>query len=318
LEKEARTDSLAQVTSPLTGSPAVTELTEIPTARLQRFYRDELGVDIDRFVDGLEHISLYRCDQTSYEFYWPPSLAGDRSFYDALSQQAWYYDPDRWEHQRAVEWLTGCASVLDVGCGSGAFLARIRERQPACRELGLELSPKAAAAARADGVNVQLRSLEQHVAENPGRFDAVTAFQVLEHVPDPRFFLESLVAAVRTDGLIVIGVPNNDGYIGEIQNLLSYGLNLPPHHMGLWRPTALEQLQTLFPVGLERLELEPLDRASRDRLAYGRLARALGDGKLAALAWRLHAHNVYSTLRARSLETAPGHTMLVAYRRRHQ
>jgi len=41
-----------EVTSPLTGSPDVTRLDDIPLASIQRFYQGHLGVDIDRFFTG--------------------------------------------------------------------------------------------------------------------------------------------------------------------------------------------------------------------------------------------------------------------------
>ena len=304
------------VASPLTGTPDVTHLEDIPLARLQRFYRGHLGVDIDRFLIGLETVQRYRCDETGFEFYWPLSTVGDDAFYDALSVHDWYYDENRWEHRVAVEWLNQADNVLDVGCGSGSFLAKARERWPACSGLGLELSNEAAGAARAQGLDVVVRSLEEHNSRRPGQFDVVTAFQVLEHVPAPRPFLDALVEAVRPGGLIVIGVPDNDGYLAETKGLLSYPLNMPPHHMGLWRASSLTNLRRLFPMDLVQIEKEPLDASSLERLAVARISRTLGDGLLAGAAWRLGLHKLYAGLKRDALLQVSGHTVLALFRRR--
>ena len=304
-----------QVRSPLTGSDRVRVVTRHPVERLRRFYMGHLGVDVERFLDGLDDVVQYRCEDTGLEFYSPPSLAGDDAFYDSISRHAWYYDPDRWEHRTAVEWLGPTDRVLDVGCGSGAFLEQIREHHPGCSAEGIELSPKAAALAVARGLQVTVRSLDDLIADEPGGFDVVTSFQVLEHVPDPAGFLGGLVAALRPGGTLIIGVPNNDGYVGLTDNLLSYPLNMPPHHMGMWREGSLKALTGLFPLEHVRTACEPIDANSRSRLAYSRVARAFGDGKLAGLAWRLRLHTLYEKMKRHELSTVAGHTILVAYRR---
>jgi SAM-dependent methyltransferase len=300
----------------MTGSLQVEVTERIPVVRLQRFYRDHLGIDIDRFVEGLQEIRLYRCLSTGYEFYWPPSTAGDAAFYDSLSRHPWYYNPQRWEHNVASEWIGDAPSVLDVGCGSGSFLDLVRRTGPDRETLGLELSPRAVASARQQGLPVELRSLADHVEANPGAFAVVTAFQVLEHIPEPRPFIEGLLAAVAPGGPLIVGVPDNDGYLRETTRLLSYPLNMPPHHMGLWREGSLRRLPLTFELDIERLAREPLDRASLDRLAFARVANAVGGGKLAGLAWRAGVHRVYATLRRTALERTTGHTIRVAYRRR--
>lgn len=308
-------ESSPAVLSPLTGSNRVTLVARHPVRRLRHFYQETLGVDIERFIVGMDEVPQYRCDETGLEFYAPGSLAGDDAFYDAISEHEWYYDPDRWEHRTAADWVDGASRVLDVGCGSGAFLKLLAEKHPECTVEGIELNPQAVADAQAQGLSVRLQSLDDLVAERPGAFDVVASFQVLEHVPDAGDFLRGLIQATRPGGTLIIGVPNNDGYVGLTDNLLSWPLNMPPHHMGLWRESSLKELTRLFPLEHLRTELEPIDESSKGRLAYSRVARALGDGKLAGLAWRLGLHTLYGTLKDRELSRVAGHTILVAYRR---
>ncbi len=100
--------------------------------------------------------------------------------------------------------LCPSGSVLDAGCGPGALLARF----PADRydRVGLDYNPTAAAFARDNfGLRI-LRDIDE--LDGNERFDLVTATEVIEHVEDPRRFVESLVGLLKPDGHLVLTTPN--------------------------------------------------------------------------------------------------------------
>ena len=97
-------------------------------------------------------------------------------------------------------------SVLDFGCGWGFFLAAAKER--AWQAHGLEPLPGHAVYARAKfGLDVLTDTLrdDSFGAES---LDAVTAFQVFEHIPDPAGDVQRLHRLLKPGGLILIEVPN--------------------------------------------------------------------------------------------------------------
>jgi SAM-dependent methyltransferase len=108
-------------------------------------------------------------------------------------------------------------SLLDVGCGSGAFGRVVREKW-GCRVVGVELNPAAAANARlvldhvfeADIINL---SIEE-------RFDVITVNDVLEHIENPEALLEKLSGLVARDGRLVISIPNV-GHWSIVEDLLA-------------------------------------------------------------------------------------------------
>lgn len=302
------------VRCPLTGNTDISLVEEVPVERLRRFYERHLGLDIDRFVRNRTTVSRYRSGSAAFEFYWPPSLAGDASFYTQLARFDWYYDEERWEHRRALEWINDKDRLLDVGCGSGSFLSLVSARLPQVRAVGLESSPVAAAQARARGLAVETKPLGDFAREQSSAFDVVTAFQVLEHVPHPGQFLTDLVRAVRPGGLIVLGVPNMDGVVGETEPLLSYALNMPPHHMGLWWEETMRRLPNAFPIAVSAIESEPINESSRIRLAFARLQGAVGGRIWPSLVWRLKLDRLYARLARERLERVSGHTLLGAFR----
>jgi SAM-dependent methyltransferase len=95
--------------------------------------------------------------------------------------------------------------LLDVGSGTGEVLLAAQAR--GWRAHGVEPERSAAEMARGRGLDVEVAELEQ--SGLPERaFDVVSAFHVLEHMPDSRAFLKTLARWARPGGCVCIEVPN--------------------------------------------------------------------------------------------------------------
>ena len=235
--------------SPLTGKPNVSLMEVLAVKPIIDRWQTRLGIDVTSEFHGITEFSKYRCNDTGLEFFSPTNIAASAAVYEQLQQFAWYYQRENWEHRIAVGDLPSGGRVLEVGCGAGSFVQAAAER--GCDAIGTEFNPKAVAAARQAGRAVSAIKLGDFV---PGSFDAVCAFQVLEHIAEPQVFLASCVALLKPGGRLILGVPNCDGYLRETMN----ELNLPPHHMGWWNEKCLRSLEGLFSLNLVRLEFEPL------------------------------------------------------------
>lgn len=96
-------------------------------------------------------------------------------------------------------------SLLDVGSGTGEVLEAARER--GWRTQGVEPERTAAEMAEGRGLAVEVAMLED--SGLPERsYDVVTAFHVLEHVPESESFLRTLARWARPGGFVTIEVPN--------------------------------------------------------------------------------------------------------------
>jgi len=101
--------------------------------------------------------------------------------------------------------VPGKGRLLDVGCGPGVFLEVARER--GWRVEGLEFNAWCVNRVRGLGIPVFDSPLEK--AElTPGTYQCVTLWTVLEHIVEPRSFLESIRRLVAPNGVILILVPN--------------------------------------------------------------------------------------------------------------
>lgn len=94
-------------------------------------------------------------------------------------------------------------AVLDVGCSSGAFLFQLRRRFPGDYEiLGTDVSGAPLDYAESRGVPVVRGDFGGR------KFEAVTFWAVLEHLVQPRAFLERAGSLLAPGGLCFVLVPN--------------------------------------------------------------------------------------------------------------
>ena len=98
-------------------------------------------------------------------------------------------------------------SVLDVGCGIGNFVAFAGRL--GLRAIGSDVSPRAVEEARSQGLDVVLAD-DLDVAVPDGSMDAMTLWDVIEHVQDPAAFLARLVPKVRPGGVLLLETPDGE------------------------------------------------------------------------------------------------------------
>lgn len=171
------------------------------------------------------------------------------------------------------EWFpfrTG-GKLLDVGCGGGVFLERMRDfGWDVC---GLELAADVAQRVeQRTGITIHAGTLP-HADLAPQSFDAVTLWHVLEHVPHPRDLLNSAADLLRPQGLLVIEVPNIESWTFAEFGPQWYGLELPRHlqHFCPRTLTAMLPAGKFRNVELQQIGTRSLIKRSAERaVAAGR------------------------------------------------
>lgn len=144
------------------------------------------------------------------------------------------------KRRAALMYLDGVppGRLLDVGCGDGTLLGRMRGEGWAVE--GVEVDPEAAEHARMKhGVAVHLGALET-LQLRGDTFDAVVMSHVLEHVFDPLALLTECRRILKPGGRLVAVTPNAKSlghrWFGPDWNALD-----PPRHLHLFsRRTLLE------------------------------------------------------------------------------
>lgn len=163
-------------------------------------------------------LRLVRCGGCGMIYANPiPAAMASGEFYDAAGKD-YYLSPAKLESDYADvrferelrRFRKHCprGAVLDVGCSSGAFLFQLKKRWPGDYEtLGTDVSGPPLDYAESRGVPVGRGNfLEQDFG---GRtFDAVTFWAVIEHLAEPRRFLDKAHAVLKSGGLCFVLVPN--------------------------------------------------------------------------------------------------------------
>ncbi len=135
-------------------------------------------------------------DQAGAEYYLSPAkLESD-------------YAPVRFERElRLFRRHCPGGAVLDVGCSSGAFLYQLGQRFPADYALlGTDAIGPALAYARSRGISVTQGHFPDQTFKH--QFDAITFWAVVEHLLEPRIFLEKAWSILKPTGVVFVLVPN--------------------------------------------------------------------------------------------------------------
>ncbi len=177
-----------------------------------------------------------------------------------------------------VRWLNKFAPrrgrVLDYGCGTGHFLAAAQAAGWAVA--GAEPNATARAeAARRVGQPIGAGDL---AAFEPGSFDAITLWHVLEHVHSLNETLTQLVRLLRPDGVLLIAVPNADSFDARHYGAQWAAYDVP-RHLYHFVPTTMTRLLKKHRLALRTTLPMPLDAYYVGLLSEppraGRLLRAL-------------------------------------------
>jgi 2-polyprenyl-3-methyl-5-hydroxy-6-metoxy-1,4-benzoquinol methylase len=274
----------------------------------------------------ITHFRVYDCTACKLVYLWPRldeqavremftrlytegegSVPELRSYYDFTYEDV----PENPLVQLYERWLARIESqrapgrILDIGCGTGLFLAVARRR--GWKPHGIDDCAEATAHARSHfGLEIEDGEFAAFAAGG-ARFDAVTMWDVIEHARQPVGLLEAARGVLAPGGVVAISTPNQQSILdvvaGAIYRASGGRVTWPlekfyiEQHFLYFTPATLNDALArarLAPVLLER-ELTDLRR-----LTLSPLNRLALNAMFAVSKWTGLENRLFALARARS------------------
>lgn len=143
--------------------------------------------------------------------------------------------------------------ILDVGCSRGQFVRTAADL--GFRAQGVEPAPHIAAAARASGLTVHEGVLEdQHFAD--GAFDALTLFEVVEHLKQPLELLRECHRVLKPGGILTLSTGNAESWTVSAMGARwdYFHIAKDGGHVSFFNPGSIRRLAQRSGFEVERLE----------------------------------------------------------------
>ena len=188
-------------------------------------------------------------DPRSIGSFYPPTY----SAYNSAGAMRWLFEFVYWLDARRIRRLIGASGrILDIGCGDGSALEKMRGRG-AWQLCGVEFDAAAAQRARAKGLDVRAGDVAAAGFE-PGSFDLIRMGHVIEHVLDPAATLREVLRLLKPGGVFFGETPNADCLDFRLFGKYWGALHVP-RHLTFFNPANLSAL--LERVGFAQIEIAP-------------------------------------------------------------
>ncbi|MEO8286315.1 MAG: methyltransferase domain-containing protein [Chloroflexota bacterium] len=179
------------------------------------------------------HVTLPVPPENSASRYYPSSYYGSGRRFAGVVE--WLLDHLHNYRAYQIEQHQAKGKVLDIGCGRGLLLNKLRQR--GWEPQGTELSEEAAAYARDRlGLPVTTQTLEE-AGFPDNEFDLVILWHVLEHIQAPRAMLNEVARILKPGGTLLVAVPNLGSWEARWSGPHWFHLDVPRHLTHFTRKT---------------------------------------------------------------------------------
>lgn len=172
--------------------------------------------------------SLYRCASCALAFRWPTMTADLLDeLYRNGTEEAWNNDyAQRGDWNIAKGFMQKTLSlndkVLDIGCFDGKFLSSINDSFVCA---GIEINEIAVQSAIKKGIYI----VGENISDLDGRYDCITAFDIIEHLHEPKKFISKCFEHINPGGYLIISTGNSESLSFRFMGHLYWYVVVPEH-----------------------------------------------------------------------------------------
>lgn len=187
--------------------------------------------------------------------------------------------------------------LLDLGCSSGSFLEVAKTM--GFKAEGLEPAYSAAKAAQEKGFTVHIGTIES-VNLPEKSFDAITLFEVIEHIPNPVILLNHCRRILKPGGVIMIGTANTHSWTRKIMKTRWDYFDMAQHggHISFFNKKSMKMLASichLKPIYIKTRALKFFERHETSNVIY-RVTKVVSELLSPVAKWLNLGHDMLAIL----------------------
>jgi len=142
----------------------------------------------------------------------------------------------------------GKIRILEVGCGSGSFLSKLKAsiehlytNKYNLDYCGIDIDKNAIDSKVNDELNLVCSSVEDYINRDGNSYDIILHFELIEHLIDPSQFMMDSKKLLRENGIMIFTTQNHNGLEMVASDYNSYRLLahsiFPPMHLNAFSTT---------------------------------------------------------------------------------
>jgi 2-polyprenyl-3-methyl-5-hydroxy-6-metoxy-1,4-benzoquinol methylase len=141
--------------------------------------------------------------------------------------------------------------LLEVGAGTGEIVKYIKKLNQAFETFAVEPNPSMWKYFQDSGVTLLKTSLEQ-LDNSDADFDAIFAFEVIEHLLEPKHLFEKAFELLKPGGKLIFSTPNAQSL--EVLSLREASITLDIEHISILSPLAIHSLAKQYGFSVRQIE----------------------------------------------------------------
>ncbi|MDO8496097.1 MAG: class I SAM-dependent methyltransferase [bacterium] len=205
------------------------------------------------FYKKLNGYINYRCSNCGLIFVWPKQGVGST---DAIYAEDYFrgasrgfgfadYEVDKKVTRKTFDFFLGelakimpeKGSILDIGCATGYFM-ELAENE-GWHASGIDISEYAVKKGREKQLNTFRGTLSDNLFK-PGTFNAISLFDVLEHLPEPLEAISKAKHLLKNRGIVIVNTPDSSSLVSKVFGRRWHLIN-PPEHLYLFNKNNLSR-----------------------------------------------------------------------------
>ncbi|HKJ06702.1 MAG TPA: class I SAM-dependent methyltransferase [Flavobacteriaceae bacterium] len=141
--------------------------------------------------------------------------------------------------------------ILDIGCGTGDFLLKCKNNNWSIYGVEPNAKAKQISISKLKNTSLFFENIEEI---NNIKFDVITMWHVLEHVPNLENYITTIKKLLKPNGVLIVAVPNYKSYDAQHYKNFWAAFDVPRHR---WH-FSKKSIQKLFVPNFKLVKIKPM------------------------------------------------------------